>query len=152
MKILGIDYGEKRIGLAVSDESQTLARELDILAPKDFFKELPSIIADNQISQIVLGWPLNMEGKMTEKTKEVESFKLEIQGLTFIPVEVFDERLSSSMTKNLPGGHEKKDSLAAQIILQNYLNKNKHNPNDMNSIQISQKQISDNSDPPAKAY
>ena len=75
-KVLGIDYGEKRIGLAISDESQTFARELDILSPKEFWQSLNSIISSNEIGQIVLGWPLNMSGSETEKTREVGIFKL----------------------------------------------------------------------------
>ena len=122
MRILGIDYGEKRIGLALSDESEILAREISILSPKDFFKEINQIIKDNQISKIVLGWPLNMKGEKTEKTKEVESFKLKVKSLTGLPIDIVDERLSSQMTNSLPGGGVNKDSLAAQIILQNYLN------------------------------
>lgn len=125
MKILGIDYGEKRIGLAISDESQVLARELDILSPKEFWKQIPELIEKNQIIQIVVGWPLNMSGQVTQKTKEVESFKLKIESETGLPVEVVDERLSSQMAGNLPGGKVKVDSLAAQIILQNYLDKMK---------------------------
>lgn len=122
MRILGIDYGEKRIGLAISDESQVLARELDILSPKEFWKQIPQLIEKNLITQIVLGWPLNMSGQATEKTKEVENFKLKLESETGLPVEVVDERLSSQMAGNLPGGKTKVDSLAAQIILQNYLN------------------------------
>ncbi|MBI3232170.1 MAG: Holliday junction resolvase RuvX [Candidatus Doudnabacteria bacterium] len=125
MKILGIDYGEKRIGLAISDESQTLARELTILSPKEFWKQVLSIIEKYQISRIVLGWPLNMGGEMTQKTKEVETFKLKVESKTRLPVEIIDERLSSAMTTSLPGGERDKDSLAAQIILQNYLNRMK---------------------------
>lgn len=123
MKILGIDYGHKRIGLAISDESQTLARELMILSPKEFWKQIQFLIDQHQISQIVLGWPLNMKGEDTEITLEVKNFKLKLEKLVEIEVEIMDERLSSAMTKNLPGGHRDKDSLAAQIILQNYLNR-----------------------------
>ena len=124
-RILGIDYGEKRIGLAISDESQTLARELTILSPKEFWKQIPTIIETNQISRIVLGWPLNMSGKETKKTLEVKEFKLKLEKLADIQVDIMDERLSSAMTNNLPGANKNKDSLAAQIILQNYLDKNK---------------------------
>jgi putative Holliday junction resolvase len=122
-KILGIDYGSKRIGLAISDESQTFARELDILSPKEFWWQIKNIIKDNQISQIVLGWPLNMSGEMTEKTKEVENFKLELESKTGVLVEIMDERLSSKMAENISGSKKNLDSLAAQILLQNYLNK-----------------------------
>ena len=127
MKILGIDYGEKRIGLAVSDESQTFARELIILSPKEFWAQITAIIEQNQVTLIVLGWPLNMSGEMTEKTKEVESFKSELETKTGLPVEIIDERLSSAMAETISGGKKDLDSLAAQILLQNYLDKQKLN-------------------------
>jgi putative Holliday junction resolvase len=124
-KILGIDFGTKRIGLAISDETQTFARELTILSPKEFWERIKSIIVDNQISGIVLGWPLNMSGQETEKTKEVKSFKDKVESETGLLVEVVDERLSSQMAQNIIGGNKNIDSLAAQILLQNYLDKNK---------------------------
>lgn len=123
MKILGIDYGEKRIGLAISDESQTFARELTILSPKEFWDSIKNIISNNQITKIVLGWPLNMSGEMTQKTEEVKSFKLKVQSETNLPVEIIDERLSSQMAQSSRGSKQDLDSLAAQILLQNYLDK-----------------------------
>jgi len=126
MKILGIDYGEKRIGLAISDETETLARELDILSPKEFWEQVNKLISDQQISKIVIGWPLNMDGGETKKTKEVKSFKLKVERETKLPVETIDERLTSQMAEHISGGKKDLDSLAAQILLQNYLNKNKN--------------------------
>jgi len=125
MKILGIDYGEKRIGLAISDETETLARELDILSPKEFWGQLDQLISNQQISKIVLGWPLNMDGQKTRKTEEVESFKLKVESKTGLPVEIIDERLSSQMAEHISGSKKNLDSLAAQILLQNWLDKNK---------------------------
>ncbi len=125
MKALGIDYGEKRIGLAISDESQTLARELDILSPKEFWWQVGKLISDQQISLIVLGWPLNMDGGETQKTLEVKDFKEKLEKLTEIKVEIMDERLSSQMAEHISGSKKNLDSLAAQILLQNYLDKNK---------------------------
>ena len=127
MRLLGIDYGHKRIGLAISDESRTLARELTILSPSDFWKQILSIIKEHQIMTIVLGWPLNMKGEETKKTFEVKDFKSKLEKLIEIPVQIMDERLSSQMAGHLPGGKQNADSLAAQIILQNYLDKNKIN-------------------------
>ncbi len=126
MRILGIDYGEKRIGLAISDETGTLARELDIVSPKEFFARIKDVIAEHGVEKIVLGWPLNMSGQETEKTKEVASFKLKVESTAGLPVETIDERLSSVMAGHLPGGGKNVDSLAAQIFLQNYLDKTKH--------------------------
>lgn len=125
-KILGIDYGEKRIGLAISDESQTFARELVILSPKDFWKSITSLIEENQVEKIVLGWPLNMNGEETEKTEEVSRFKVQVVSKTGLSVETVDERLTSKMAESISGSKKNIDSLAAQIFLQNYLDRNKN--------------------------
>lgn len=125
-KILGIDYGEKRIGLAISDESQTFARELVILSPKDFWKSITSLIEENQVEKIVLGWPLNMNGEETEKTEEVARFKVQVVSKTGLSVETVDERLTSKMAESISGSKKNIDSLAAQIFLQNYLDRNKN--------------------------
>ena len=125
MRILGIDYGSKRIGLAVSDESQTFARELSIVSPNEFWKTIRQIVAEQEIVKIVVGWPLNMSGQETEKTQEVKNFKQQVETETNLPVEVMDERLSSQMAQNISGSKKDLDSLAAQILLQNFLNKNK---------------------------
>jgi putative Holliday junction resolvase len=125
MKILGIDYGEKRIGLAISDESQTFARELNIVSPKEFWEQLEKLISDESISLIVVGWPLNMSGEETQKTKEVGEFKLQIEIKTGLVVEIMDERLTSQMAQNISGSAKNLDSIAAQILLQNYLDRSK---------------------------
>lgn len=138
MRILGIDYGEKRIGLAISDELGMLARELKIVSPKQLATELPKLVVEFEVGAIVLGWPLNMSGQQTDKTREVSAFKEMLEQKTALPVILIDERWSSKMASNLPGayakrtnhrakrgGHKNLDSLAAQIILQNYLDKQK---------------------------
>ena len=125
MRILGIDYGHKRIGLAVSDESQTFARELSILSPKIFWEKLNDILLDHQIEQIVVGLPLNMSGGKTEKTREVEQFISDLEAQIDLPVETMDERLTSAMAAKISGSQKNLDSLAAQILLQNYLDKTK---------------------------
>ncbi len=126
MRVMGIDYGTKRIGLAVSDESQTLAREYNIYPPKQFWEEIKTIIETEGVERIIIGLPLNMSGSGTAKTQEVQEFSDRLQQTVTVPLEFMDERLSSVMAESLPGGRENVDSLAAQIILQNYLDKNKH--------------------------
>jgi len=125
MHALGIDYGEKRIGLAVSDESRTFARELSIVSPKEFWESIKSLISEYSVSVIVVGWPLNMSGEKTDKTREVEVFKEKLEKVVQLQVELMDERLSSQMAENISGSKTNIDSLAAQILLQNYLDKTK---------------------------
>ncbi len=125
MKILGLDYGDKRIGIAVSDESQTFARELSILSPKEFWKSIRDLILEHEIETIVLGMPLNMSGQATEKTREVGIFKTRLESQVSTKVEVMDERLSSQMAEHISGRKNNIDSLAAQIFLQNWLDRRK---------------------------
>ncbi|MDB4940000.1 MAG: Holliday junction resolvase YqgF [Candidatus Doudnabacteria bacterium] len=122
-RILGIDYGHVRIGMAISDEEQQFAFEYEIWNPKDFFNKIKSLIETKEIKKIVLGLPLNMSGKNSEKTLEVLEFKEKLASLIDIPIETIDERLSSKMAGNIAGTNKNIDSLAAQLFLQNYLNK-----------------------------
>ena len=126
MKILGIDYGTKRIGLAISDETKTLARELAIIAPNKIFNEIINLHKQDPLESIVLGYPLSVRGDITEKTKEVLAFQKKLETKIKLPVYLSDERFSSAMAQSLPGGRQAVDSLAAQIILQNYLDKIKN--------------------------
>jgi putative holliday junction resolvase len=126
MRIMGIDYGTKRIGTALSDESRTFAREYRIFSPGEFWKEIEGVVAKEEITHFVIGLPLNMSGEHTDKTREAEKFSLRLETQLKLPIEFMDERLSSVMAGHLPGGKKDVDSLAAQIILQNYLDKSKH--------------------------
>jgi putative Holliday junction resolvase len=122
-KILGIDYGSKRVGLAISDESQTLARELAIWSPKEFWEKILDLVEKEQIQRVIIGLPLNMSGQDSDTTMYARQFAEKLKKQTEVAVELMDERLSSVMAAGMPGGHENVDSLAAQIILQNYLDK-----------------------------
>lgn len=126
MKILGIDYGEKRIGLAISDESQTFARELGIVSPKQFWQQIGDLVTEEGVKKIVVGWPINMSGHETKKTQEVKTFVADLRRTLGIAVDIIDERLTSIMAHSLSGAKKNIDSLAAQILLQNYLDKNKN--------------------------
>ena len=127
MKALGIDFGEKRIGLAISDETKTFARELDILSPKEFWDRIVSIANENEIGVLVLGLPMGVSGQETEKTKEAREFRVQLVEITKLPVEFMDERFSSQMAVTISGSKKNLDSLAAQILLQNWLDKRKLN-------------------------
>lgn len=125
MRILGIDYGEKRVGLALSDETETLARELKVLPAKQILPAIKSLVIDQKIGRIVVGLPLTMSGQDSIKTLEVREFVATLQKQIGIPVVTQDERLTTDMALNIPGGHKQVDSLAAQIMLQMHLDKQK---------------------------
>lgn len=124
MRILGIDYGEKRIGLASSDEEGLISFELGIVENKVFFSEIPGIIKERDIQKIVVGYPLNLSGNQTAKTMEVSRFAEKLKrAFPEIPIDFVDERLSSQMAQKIAGTSKNIDGLAAQLFLQNYLNK-----------------------------
>jgi len=132
MKILGIDYGEKRIGLALSDPSNMVARSLKVLkrnGTRRWLGEMKEIIEQNKIEKIVIGLPRNMNGSMGEKGKEVLAFVKVLEKVVNVPIVTWDERLTTVSAEKVLLQAElsrKKrrdilDKLSACIILQNYL-------------------------------
>jgi len=132
MRVLGVDYGHKRIGLALSDESGTIAQPLDYLdggAPAKVSLELARICAERKVGKIVVGVPLRLDGKASEQTERTLAFIAELRRATTIPVAQWDERLTSVQAERalLEGNvrrrerKQKIDKLAAQIMLQSYL-------------------------------
>ena len=133
-KALGIDFGTKRVGLALSDRSNIIAspyRTLNYVSEKDLITQLETVVSENDIEILVLGLPINMKGEDTVQTKKVRNFK-EILSTLKIPIVFEDERLSSVsainslILQNVKTGHNKPeiDKTAAAIILQQYLDKN----------------------------
>ena len=133
-RALGIDFGTKRVGLALSDRSNMIAspyKTLNYVSEKDLINQLETIVTKNDIEILVLGLPINMKGEDTVQTIKVRNFK-EILSTLRIPIVYEDERLSSVsainslMLQNVKTGHNKPeiDKTAAAIILQQYLDKN----------------------------
>jgi len=130
-RILGLDYGERRIGIALSDPLQIIAKPLTVIDRKktDYISELSKIIVENEIISIVVGLPLTLKGKESKQTKTVLSFIDELQSKLTIPILQIDERLSSIAAEkslqmqNIKTGYEKGkvDETAAAIFLQEYL-------------------------------
>ena len=101
--ILGIDYGSKRMGLAVSDLLCTIASSYKILYRKELSKdlaELKNIIIEKEIGAIVLGLPLQMNGQEGEIAEEVRRFANVLEENFNLPLLLWDERLSSSAMEN----------------------------------------------------
>ena len=133
-RALGIDFGTKRVGLALSDRSNIIAspyRTLNYVSEKDLITQLETVVSENDIEILVLGLPINMKGEDTVQTKKVRNFK-EILSTLQITIVFEDERLSSVsainslILQNIKTGHNKPeiDKTAAAIILQQYLDKN----------------------------
>ena len=131
-RILGVDYGERRIGLALSDPLQIIAKPLtmiDRVKISDHISLISNIVSEKNITSIVVGLPLTLKGKYSKQTKIVMAFVEQLKLELEIPINCIDERLSSVTAEKLlqmqsiKTGHNKGlvDETSAAIILQEYL-------------------------------
>lgn len=140
MRYLGIDLGSKTVGLAMSDTTLTIASTYKTIFFKDedynsTINEIKDIIKEYNITKIILGLPKNMNNTLGERAEITLKYKELLEKSTGLPVIMFDERLTSVISNSIlieadmPRKKRKKkvDSIAAQIILQDYLNKEKNN-------------------------
>jgi putative Holliday junction resolvase len=132
MRVLGIDFGSKRIGLAISDETGTIALGLDYLdggSDKSVSEAIVRLASTRGVGKIVLGIPLRMNGQPSEQTERTLRFLETLRRTTNLTIERWDERLTTKQAERalLEGDvrrkdrREKIDQLAAQILLQSYL-------------------------------
>ncbi len=131
-RILGIDHGEKKIGLAVSDKSATIANSINYINnDSNVIDKFHGIVKEYEIREIVMGLPIKLDGEDSIQTEKVREFKSMLEQELNLQIEFIDERLTTSYAeKILISGNvrrkkrkEKIDSLSAQILLQNYLDK-----------------------------
>ena len=123
MRYLGIDYGDKRVGLALSDDEGTLGMPHKTIENKDLIKSLKKTISEENVKMVIVGLPLNLSMQKTEQTKKVERFKVELKRAINIPVDFENEFLTSVQAERSGVEKEKIDEASAAIILQSYLDK-----------------------------
>jgi len=138
MRVLGIDYGARRIGLALSDATATLASPWRLLERPASEAETMAIIerevaqlvaADDGLQAVVVGWPRRLDGSATHLTPVVEAFARTLEARISVPVILQDERLSSHEAESRLAMRErdwrrrkaKLDTAAAAVVLQDYL-------------------------------
>jgi putative Holliday junction resolvase len=137
MRIMGLDIGSKRIGLALSDELGITAQGLPTLnrtVTENDIQQLLTIANQHKVKKIVVGFPKNMDGSLGKSAQQVLTFIQSMKKVTQIPVEVWDERLSTVavsrtlLEANVSRRRRKEvvDKLAAVYILQGYLDKTTH--------------------------
>lgn len=137
MRILGVDYGDSRIGLSVCDEMEILASPLATIKSLSMKKNIDSVceIAKREnVSLIVVGLPLNMDGNEGERAGKSRAFGRVLERVSGIKVEYFDERLTSveaeEIMQSVGVKKDKRknivDRIAAQLILQSYIDANKN--------------------------
>ena len=136
MKVIGIDFGLSKVGLAISDPSGIIALPLKVIRYKnkeDLLSELKGIAKEKNVNKFVIGYPISMNYKENEMTKIIDIFKQDMENMNF-EVILEDERLSSEYAKKIMIEQDVKvsrnkemiDLTAASIILQTYLDRNKN--------------------------
>ena len=132
MRVLAIDHGTKRMGIALSDELRTIAQPLEYIAAEPlnkFFDRLAQIVGDKQVSLIVVGVPRNMDGTYGPAAAKVQEFITALKEAVAVPIKSWDERLTSVQANRYlieadvrrSKRKEKVDKTAAAILLQSYL-------------------------------
>ena len=132
MRILALDHGTKRIGVAVSDELKMFAQPLEYILAEpfaNFLTRLKKILAEKEVDFILVGLPRNMDGSYGPAAEKVQTFVAVLKMAITVPIKLWDERLTSSQANKIliQGGvrrdqrKEKVDKMAAAILLQSYL-------------------------------
>jgi putative Holliday junction resolvase len=133
-RILGVDFGRKRVGLAISDETGTVAQSIGYVPPVP--QEILRVATARGAGRIVVGVPRRLDGTNSEQTDRALAFARRLEQICSLPVEGWDERLTTVQAERvlLEGNvsrkkrREKIDALAAQLMLQNYLDARAHTP------------------------
>ncbi len=144
MRILGVDLGEKRIGLALSDPLGLTAQGLPTMQVKneqEIFSKISEVIKEKNVDLIVFGLPKNMNGTLGPQAAKVQEFAKKIEEISKLPVDFEDERLSTVRAEQIlleadtSRAKRKKsiDRLAAVIFLQSYLDRKGFEKNEKNN-------------------
>jgi putative Holliday junction resolvase len=138
MRVMALDYGERYVGVAISDELQLTARPLTTIRREklrytQFIERISELIAENEVATLVVGLPLNMDGSRGAAAERVESFVSDLRRSVSVSIVTVDERLTSreadrilrEMGVGLRERRARSDEYAASLILQDYIDEQK---------------------------
>lgn len=122
MRVLALDHGTARIGCAISDPSGTLATPLPVIEPPQA-RAVADLVGKYEVERVVVGLPLHLSGEEGSQAALARSFCTELEAILDVPVETYDERLTTRMAdaSKRAGAAAAPDSLAAAHLLQAYL-------------------------------
>ncbi len=132
MRILAIDHGSRRIGIAISDELKMIAQPLEYIPAEPFagfVDRLQQLLDEKEVELVLVGMPRNMDGSYGPAAQKVEQFLEALRGQISVPIKTWDERLTSAQANRIliqgnvrrDKRKEKVDKMAAAILLQSYL-------------------------------
>jgi putative Holliday junction resolvase len=123
MRVLALDYGSARCGVALSDPTGTLATPIDpVLRPasRKGLRALAALVREREVGRVVVGLPLGLSGSDTAQTAEARAFADRLGELLDVPVSLYDERFTTKIAERA-GGRADEDSRAAAVLLDDWL-------------------------------
>ena len=123
MKVMALDYGSARTGVAVSDPTGVIARPLCVVErvrTDAGLAELVRLVREEQPEQVIVGLPLTLRGEHGEQARETEAFAEKLRGILDVPVLLFDERFTTDLAQQTPSASSE-DARAAAHLLSGYL-------------------------------
>jgi len=122
VRVLALDYGTARIGCAISDPSGTLATPLPVIEPSEP-RSVAELVVKHEVERVVVGLPLHLSGEEGAQAALTRSFCTELEALLDVPVETYDERLTTKLAaaSRRGGSRAAEDSLAAAHLLETWL-------------------------------
>lgn len=126
-RVLALDYGSARCGVAISDPSGTIASPLPVIqkvGTPSGLRRLVRLIDERGVERVVLGLPIGLSGRDTAQTSETRAFAERLRGATSVPVEFYDERFTTRIAERDTGARASEDSRAAAHLLGEWLDVN----------------------------
>jgi putative Holliday junction resolvase len=123
MRVLALDYGSARCGVALSDPTGTLATPLAVVerpSSRKGIAALAALVREREVERVVVGLPLSLSGADSEQTREARAFAARLGEAVEVPVDLFDERLTTRIAARA-GGRSDEDSRAAAVLLEDWL-------------------------------
>jgi putative Holliday junction resolvase len=123
VKVLAVDYGRARTGVAVSDPTGTIARPVGVVeqaGSDQGLARLMQLIGEHEVERVIVGMPLTLRGERGEQARETEAFIETLAGATDVPVVAFDERFTTDLAEQTPAAAAE-DARAAAHLLSSYL-------------------------------
>jgi putative Holliday junction resolvase len=124
VRVLALDYGSARTGVAVSDPSGSIARPVETVeraASAAGLERIVELVAEYEAARVVVGLPLTLRGQRGEQARETEEFVATLTAELSVPVETFDERFTTALAASGGGSRDGEDARAAAHLLTGYL-------------------------------
>lgn len=124
MRILALDYGAARTGVAVSDPTGTLARPVCVVeraGSDQGLRRVAALVTEHEAQLVLVGLPLTLKGEHGEQARETERFVEALRGILSVPIETFDERFTTTLATQGPPAKTAEDARAAAHLLAGYL-------------------------------